>query len=248
MKKENIKKVVKESYGKIAESNGCCCSCSCNSMGSEDIAKTLGYSEHEIKAVPDANLGLGCGNPTALDEIKEGMAVLDLGSGAGFDCFLASKKVGAKGKVIGVDMTEKMIAKARENAKKYGYNNVEFRLGDIEELPVRDNSVDIIISNCVINLAPDKPKVFSEAYRALKEGGKLIVSDIVLLKELSQKDMEDEGLIAGCVGGAVLKDKYIGMIKKAGFEIKAISEDTDISKRQYNLLPVESLKLVAYRK
>lgn len=248
MKKENIKKIVKESYEKMAESNGCCCSCGCNPKGSEEIAKTLGYSEQEINVVPDANLGLGCGNPTVLDKINEGMTVLDLGSGAGFDCFLASKKVGMKGKVIGVDMTEKMIKKAKENAKKYGYNNVEFRLGDIEELPVEDNSVDIIISNCVINLAPDKPKVFSEACRVLKESGKLVVSDIVLLKELSQKDMKDEELIAGCVGGAVLKDEYIEMIKKAGFEIKEITEDTDISKRQYNQLPVESLKLVAYKK
>jgi len=246
MKKENIKKIVKESYGKIAD-NECGCSCGCNGKDKETIAKSLGYSDKEINAVPEANLGLGCGNPTALGEIKEGMTVLDLGSGAGFDCFLAAKKVGKSGKVIGVDMTEKMIKKAKENAKKYDFNNVEFRLGDIEELPVDDNSVDVIISNCVINLAPEKSKVFSEAYRVLKKGGKLLVSDIVLLRELSQKDKEDEGLIAGCVGGAVLRDEYLDMIKKAGFEIKVMSEDTDISERQYDGLPLESLKVAAYK-
>ncbi len=248
MEKENIKRIVKESYGKIAETGGCSCGCNCNSMDNEEISKTLGYSEQEIKSVPDANLGLGCGNPTALGEISEGMTVLDLGSGAGFDCFLAAKKVGKSGKVIGVDMTENMIKKARENAKKYGYDNVEFRLGDIEELPIDNASVDIIISNCVINLAPDKSKVFGEAFRVLKKDGKLFVSDMVLLRELSQDDKEDESLIAGCVGGAVLRDEYIRLVKKAGFEVSTISEDTDISKRQYEELPVESLKLVALKK
>ena len=171
MKKHEIKRIVKESYGKIADS-GCCCSCACGGMDKEQIAKSLGYSEHEIRSIPEANLGLGCGNPTALGEIAESMAVLDLGSGAGIDCFLAAKKVGRKGKVIGVDMTEKMIRKARLNAKKYGFSNVEFRLGDIEALPVEDKSVDVIISNCVINLSPDKQKVFDEAYRVLKKEGK----------------------------------------------------------------------------
>lgn len=247
MKKENIKKIVKENYGKIAET-GCGCSCGCNNMNNEQIAKSLGYSEQEIKATPQANLGLGCGNPAALGEIKEGMTVLDLGSGAGFDCFLAAKKVGKTGKVIGVDMTEKMIKKARENTKKYGFNNVEFRLGDIEDLPVENNSVDIIISNCVINLAPDKAKVFSEAFRVLKKGGKLLVSDMVLLKELSKMDKKDEKLIAGCVGGAVLKQEYLKLIKDAGLNAKVLSEDREISDRQYSGLPVESLKLAAYKK
>lgn len=246
MKKSNIKKIVKESYGKIAES-GCSCSCGCNDMSNEEIAKSLGYSEQEIKAVPSANLGLGCGNPTALGELKEGMTVLDLGSGAGFDCFLAAKKVGKSGKVIGVDMTGNMIKKAKENAKKYGFNNVEFRLGDIEELPIEDNSVDVIISNCVINLAPDKSKVFKEAYRVLKKGGKLLVSDIVLLKELSKIEKQDEQLIAGCVGGAVLKKDYLKLIEKAGFQIKATSEDKEISERQYAGIPLESLKVAAYK-
>lgn len=248
MKKGEIKKIVKESYGKIAET-GCGCSCSCNNkMNNEQIAKSLGYSEQEIKAVPDANLGLGCGNPTALGEIKEGMVVLDLGSGAGFDCFLAARKVGRSGKVIGVDMTEKMIKKANENAKKYGFSdNVEFLLGEIEKLPVADGSVDVIISNCVINLSPDKQKVFEEAYRVLKTGGKLLVSDIVLLKELSDADRNDKTLIAGCVGGAVLKDKYLKLIEGAGFTVKAISEDKGISRKQYDGFPLESLRIVAYK-
>jgi ubiquinone/menaquinone biosynthesis C-methylase UbiE len=248
MKKENIKRIVKENYGKIAET-GCSCSCGCNSnnMNNEQISKSLGYSERDIKAVPEANLGLGCGNPTALGEIKKGMIVLDLGSGAGFDCFLAANKVGKTGRVIGVDMTEEMINKARENAKKYGFGNVEFRLGDIEELPVDDNSVDVIISNCVINLAPDKSKVFNEAYRVLKKGGKMFVSDIVLLKELSEMDRKDEKLIAGCVGGAVLRKEYIKLIKNAGFLIKILSEDKGISKRQYSDIPLESLKIAAYK-
>ncbi|MFH0978016.1 MAG: arsenite methyltransferase [Candidatus Woesearchaeota archaeon] len=247
MKHEDIKKAVRKSYSKIADT-GCGCSCGCNNMDNEQIAKSLGYSEQDIKAVPEANLGLGCGNPTALGEIKEGMVVLDLGSGAGFDCFLAAKKVGKKGKVIGVDMTEKMIKKARENAKKYGLNNVEFRLGDIEELPVDDNSIDIIISNCVINLSPDKAKVFGEAFRVLRKGGKLLVSDMVLLKELSEMDKNDEKLITRCVGVAILKNQYLKLIKDAGLNVKILSEDKEISDRQYSGLPVESLKLTAYKK
>ncbi len=248
MKKGEIKKIVKESYGKIAETGCGCSTCGCGKkMDNEQIAKSLGYSEQEIAAVPDANLGLGCGNPTALGEIKEGMVVLDLGSGAGFDCFLAARKVGRTGKVIGVDMTGKMITKAGENAKKYGFSNVEFRLGEIEKLPVEDDSVDVIISNCVINLSPDKQKVFSEAYRVLKTGGKLLVSDIVLLKELSKADRNDKTLIAGCVGGAVLKDEYLKLIEGAGFTVKALSEDKGISKKQYDGFPLESLRIVAHK-
>lgn len=247
VKKETIKKIVKKSYEKIAET-GCGCSCGCNNMDNEQIAKTIGYSKHEIKAVPDANIGLGCGNPTALGEIKEGMTVLDLGSGAGFDCFLAAKKVGNTGKVIGIDITKNMISKARENAKKYGFKNVEFRLGEIEQLQVEDNSVDVVISNCVINLSPDKSQVFMEAYRVLRKGGRMFVSDMVLLKELSEIHKNDKDLIASCVGGAILKKQYSELIKKAGFEVKIISEDKEIGERQYTGLPVESLKLVAHKK
>ena len=247
MKKEEVKKIVKEGYGKIAETGGCCSSCNCNQTTNEEIAKSIGYSHDETQTAPEANLGLGCGNPTAIAEIKKGAIVLDLGSGAGFDCFLAAEKVGETGKIIGVDMTEQMIRKAKENARKYGYKNVEFRLGDIEELPVDDNSVDIVISNCVINLAPDKPKVFKEAYRVLKLGGKLLVSDIVLLKRLSKLHKSDKKLLVGCVSGAVLKKDYLRMVEESGFKVTVKSEDKDISKRQYGGLPVESIKVEAQK-
>ena len=247
MEKHEIKKIVKESYGRIAET-GCGCSCGCGTMDNERIARSLGYSEYDAKALPDANLGLGCGNPTAMGEIKAGMVVLDLGSGAGFDCFLAAKKVGKNGKVIGVDMTGEMVAKAKKNAKNYGFRNVEFRMGEIEELPVEDNSVDVIISNCVINLSPDKPRVFDEAYRVLKKNGKMFVSDIVLLKALPEASRKDRKLIAGCVGGAVLRNSYIHLIVDAGFTVKILSEDKGISKRQYGGLPLESLRIAAYKR
>jgi arsenite methyltransferase len=163
------------------------------------------------------------------------------------DSFIVARKIGNKGKVIGVDMTKKMINKSRENAKKYGFKNVEFRLGDIEELPVEDNSIDIVMSNCVINLAPNKSKVFNEAYRVLKKGGKLLVSDMVLLKELSETDRKNEELITGCVGGAILKKEYLKLVEKSGFKIQILSEDKKISKRQYEGFPVESLKITAIK-
>ncbi|MFH1236884.1 MAG: arsenite methyltransferase [Candidatus Aenigmatarchaeota archaeon] len=245
MQKKEIKKIVRKSYGKIAESG---CSCGCGQMNSRQLSKQLGYSEKETNLVPEANLGLGCGNPTAIGEIRKGMTVLDLGSGAGFDCFLAAGKVGKSGRVIGVDMTEQMIAKARKNAKKYGFSNVEFRLGDIEKLPVENESVDVIISNCVINLAPDKRKVFGEAHRVLRKDGMIYVSDIVLLQPLSASQKDDEKLIAGCVGGAILKEKYLKIVMNAGFEIRMLSDDKKISKLQYNNIPVESLKIAAVKK
>jgi arsenite methyltransferase len=175
--------------------------------------------------VPEgANLGLGCGNPVALATLKKGETVLDLGSGAGFDAFLSANRVGKTGRVIGVDMTPEMMETACENAKKGGYKNVEFRLGDIESLPVDDNSIDVIISNCVINLSPDKPKVFKEAFRALKPGGRLMVSDIVLLKELPASLKESAEAYVGCVAGASKKDEYLKMIKDAGFKsVKAVN-------------------------
>ncbi|MFH1054920.1 MAG: arsenite methyltransferase [Candidatus Altiarchaeota archaeon] len=247
MKKEDVKKIVKEGYGKIAETGGCCSSCDCNQTTNKEIAKSIGYSDEETQTAPDANLGLGCGNPTAIATITKGSTVLDLGSGAGFDCFLAAKKVGKTGKVIGVDMTEEMVEKAKENAKKYRYNNVEFRLGDIEALPVEDNSVDFIISNCVINLAPDKSKVFKEAYRVLRKGGKLLVSDIVLLKKLTQEQKDDYTLLVSCVSGAVIKEDYLKMIEDAGFHAEVKSEDKDISARQYGGLPIESIKVEAVK-
>jgi len=243
MKEQEIKKAVKEGYKKIARGGGSR-SCGCG-VSNEKISKDIGYSDKEIKNVPEANLGLGCGNPVALSKIKSGDIVLDLGSGAGFDAFLAAKRVGEKGKVIGVDMTEEMIERARINAKKYNYTNVEFKLGDIENLPIEDNSIDIVISNCVINLAPDKDKVFREAFRVLKKDGKMFVSDIVLLGELTEKQKSDEGLLTGCVAGALQKEEYLKKIKNAGFKVKVLGEDTGISKRQYEGIALESLKIEA---
>ena len=187
----------------------------------------MGYSEAEMAAAPEgANLGLGCGNPTALASLKSGEVVLDLGSGAGFDCFLAAKKVGATGRVIGVDMTPEMIEKARKNAEKAGVANVEFRLGEIENLPVADNSVDVVISNCVINLAPDKKRVFAEAFRVLRPGGRLMVSDIVLLAELPQVIMDSVAAHVGCLAGASRKQDYLGAVEVAGFrDVQVVGED-----------------------
>lgn len=242
------KEVIKKKYQEIAVLGGSCCSVSscCGDSSPVDLSKSLGYSESDVQAVPDANLGLGCGNPTAFAELKPGNVVLDLGSGGGFDCFLAAQKVGSSGKVIGVDMTPEMVEKAQANARKYGYLNVEFRHGDIEDLPVEDSSVDVIISNCVINLAPDKEKVFREAFRVLKPQGKVFISDMVLLEDLPEELKNDSGLLAGCIAGAVLKEEYLRLLKKAGFSAEILNEDLDISKRQYGDLPVESLKLKAW--
>jgi arsenite methyltransferase len=252
LKDEDVKKTVKQAYAKIAaESEACssCCSCGCGDQNAaQEISKSIGYSDEELNVVPEANLGLGCGNPTAVGNMKEGDVVLDLGSGAGFDCFLAAKKVGSLGRVIGVDMTEEMVNKAKSLAAKYGYTNVEFRLGDIENLPVENESIDIIISNCVINLAPDKSKVFNEAYRVLRNGGRMYVSDIVLLKELSDEQKKNVELLSGCVAGALLKDDYLRKIEMAGFEVKILSEDKEISERQYQGIVLESLKLAATKR
>lgn len=240
MNDNDVKKIVKEGYGRIAKDSGSCCS---YSLPAKDISKMIGYSDEEMSLVPEANMGLGCGNPTGLGKIKKGDTVLDLGSGAGFDVFLAAKKTGKGGKVIGVDMTEEMIRKSRELAKKYGYNNVEFRLGDIEKLPVDDNTADVVISNCVINLVPDKSKVFRNAYRVLKPKGSMFISDIVLLSPLTEKQKNDKKLLCGCVSGAMLKDDYLKIISDAGFEIKILEEDKEISKAQYRGVNLESLKL-----
>lgn len=222
MQDEAIRKRVREGYGAIAKAESSCCgptkSCCSGPSLAEQVSKSIGYSDEEIEGVPDgANLGLGCGNPVALASLKEGEVVLDLGSGAGFDCFLAASKVGRSGKVIGIDMTAEMLEKARENARKGDYQNVEFRLGEIEHIPVGDNSVDAIISNCVINLSPDKAAVFSEAFRVLKPGGRLMVSDIVLEGELPDVVRESAAAYVGCISGAVLKEDYLSLIRHAGF-------------------------------
>ncbi|OGY94900.1 MAG: arsenite S-adenosylmethyltransferase [Candidatus Komeilibacteria bacterium RIFOXYC1_FULL_37_11] len=243
MEADKIKQVVQKSYANIATKPSGGCKCSCSSDNSEAISKSIGYSDEQIAVAPEANLGLGCGNPTAISKIKVGETVLDLGCGAGFDAFLAAKKVGDTGKVIGVDMTQEMIDKAKVLAEKYNYKNVGFKWGEIENLPIADNSIDVVISNCVINLAPDKLKVFKEAYRVLKTGGKMYVSDIVLLKDLSKEQRNNEDLIASCVGGALLKDDYIDKVKQAGLTVNILSENKDISKKQYQGLPLESLSL-----
>lgn len=232
MKKEEVKTIVRLGYAQVAKGGSSCCgpqSTGCCGVNvSKEISKGIGYSEAEIDSVPDgANLGLGCGNPVAMASLKEGEVVLDLGSGAGFDCFLASGRVGKDGRVIGVDMTPEMLEKARENAARGGYQNVEFRLGEIENLPVGDNQVDIIISNCVINLSPDKEQVFREAYRVLKSGGRLMVSDIVLLEKLPGAIQQSVAAYIGCLAGAALKDQYLGAIRQAGFkEVRVIDESS----------------------
>lgn len=228
MKDQELKNAVREGYAQVAKQAGSCCSSSCcGTAKPEEIGKKIGYTEREMQAVPSgSNLGLGCGNPTALASIKENETVLDLGSGAGFDCFLASNLVGPNGKVIGVDMTAEMVQRARDNALKGGYKNVEFRLGEIEALPVEDNTIDIIISNCVINLVPNKEKAFSEAFRVLKAGGRLMVSDIVLLKKLPDFVKESIEAYVGCVAGASMKDRYLDAIKSAGFENVAVIEES----------------------
>ena len=231
MKKEEIKEAVKRNYSKIAKQGSSCCApgspCCGSTLPAQDISRKIGYSDEELQAVPEgANLGLGCGNPVALASIKEGEIVLDLGSGAGFDCFLAAGKVGNHGRVIGVDMTPEMIAKARENATKGGYSNVEFRLGEIENLPVEDSLADLVISNCVINLSPDKERVFAEAYRALKPGGRLMVSDIVLLRPLPSPILNSVEAYVGCIAGAAMKTDYIEAIRAAGFQDVAASDET----------------------
>ncbi|MDD4308601.1 MAG: arsenite methyltransferase [Thermoplasmata archaeon] len=247
MNDEEITLAVKKHYSAVAKkSTSCCTSCGC-SQTPEEISKMIGYSDEELANVPEANLGLGCGNPLALGEIRPGDTVVDLGSGAGLDCFLAAKKVGPSGKVIGVDMTDEMLEKARANAKTHGFTNVEFRKGYIQQLPVDDGTVDVIISNCVINLAPDKKAVFRDAFRVLKQGGRMFISDIVLLAELSPEQRKDPELIAGCVGGALLRDDYLDALKDAGFAVAVLDEDREIGKLQYGGLPVASLKLAARR-
>lgn len=230
MKEVEIKKAVRENYARVAQREASCCApaSSGTSRGNlaQTVSKAIGYTDEELKSVPEgSNLGLGCGNPIALASLVEGETVLDLGSGAGFDCFLAANKVGKKGKVIGVDMTPEMIEKARENAEKGNYENVEFRLGEMENIPAADNSVDVVISNCVINLSPDKKRVFGETFRILKPGGRLMVSDIVLGKELPDSIKNSVLAYVGCISGAWLREEYLEAIREAGFaEVKTVAE------------------------
>lgn len=225
-KKEEIRETIRKNYAEVAlrgtDGGGCCCSsgCCCSDT-TTDISETsmrIGYTEDDINNVPlKANMGLGCGNPIAIASIQEGNTVLDLGSGGGFDCFLARRQVGDTGYVIGVDMTPEMVKLARENAEKSGVTNVEFRLGEIEHLPVADASIDIIISNCVINLSPEKEKVFHEAYRVLKYGGRLSISDIIATAELPDQIKQDLSMMAGCIAGAEYIDHIRMLLQEAGF-------------------------------
>jgi SAM-dependent methyltransferase len=248
--KEIIRQVVRERYGKIANAgsvvsgispSGSCCGetgieagknsasscCGGSDVTSEQMSALMGYSKKDLVSVPEgANMGLGCGNPVAVASLKTGETVVDLGSGGGFDCFLAAKQVGETGKVIGVDMTPDMLSKARENAEKMQAKNVEFRLGEIEHLPVADNSTDIIMSNCVINLSPDKQKVYRDTFRILKPGGRLAISDIVAIAPLPVEIQKNLALVSACVGGAATIDDTVDMLKEAGFEdIKITPKD-----------------------
>ncbi len=223
--KEKIRKAVRDNYSKVAlkgSSGGCCsggCSCGGSSPDIKESSLRIGYTNDEISGVPtDSNMGLGCGNPIAIASLEEGEIVLDLGSGGGFDCFLASRKVGETGLVIGVDMTPDMISLARKNAEEDGYKNVEFRLGEIEHLPVANDSVDVIISNCVINLSPDKEQVFKETYRVLKPGGRLSISDVVATAELPEDIKVDLKLLAGCIAGAEYVENIRRILEEAGFK------------------------------
>ncbi len=222
--KDDIRKRVRERYAGVATGtqSGCGCTPSCCSpkapAAKEQSAK-LGYSETELDAVPaGADMGLGCGNPQAIAGLKKGEVVLDLGAGGGFDCFLAVRQVGARGRVIGVDMTPEMVAKARENARNGGFRNVDFRLGEIEHLPVADASVDVILSNCVINLSPDKEQVYREAFRVLKPGGRLAISDVVAVKPVPKAVREDFDKHSGCVAGALQVRKLEGILQAVGFQ------------------------------
>jgi arsenite methyltransferase len=238
MKAEDLKLIVKKKYGEIAQqsnqpSSSCCGTSSCCSgvdytVFSQSYKNQRGYN-------PDADMNLGCGIPTEYANIKEGDTVIDLGSGAGNDCFVARALVGDSGKVIGVDMTEAMIRKARTNTEKLGFNNIEFRLGDIENMPVSENQADVVISNCVLNLVPDKEKAFSEIFRILKPGGHLSVSDVVLRGALHEKIQQAAEMYAGCVSGAIDIDLYLDIIKKSGLVNIKVQKDKMI------IIPDETL-------
>jgi SAM-dependent methyltransferase len=223
---ERIREEIKKRYGKIAASGDPCCGPTVPCCGTKPASTSLGYGKKDLERIPPgSDLGLGCGNPLALASLEEGEVVVDLGSGAGLDAFLAAERVGEKGRVIGVDMTPEMISRARRLAEEGGYTNVEFRLGEIENLPVPDGSADVVISNCVINLSTDKRRVFREAFRVLKPGGRIHLSDVVLYRELPPGMRDDMDLYASCIAGASLLDEYLEMMAKAGFvDIRVVEE------------------------
>ncbi len=219
---EEVREIVRDAYADVARQGGrsgpAASCCGTPDVNPDERSRRFGYSVDELEAAPEgANLGLGCGNPAAIAALKPGETVLDLGSGAGFDCFLAAHAVGGTGRVIGVDMTPEMLAKARQNARKAGFTNVEFRHGEIERLPVADGTVDVIISNCVLNLSPDKPAVLREAYRVLAPGGRLTVSDVVATEPMPESMRGDDELICGCIGGAATVTDLERWLAEAGF-------------------------------
>jgi len=254
---KEIKEAVKERYTAIAESKSCGCGCGCGSEESgccgggdpRQAAELIGYNVEELEDIPEeAMLGLGCGSPVAHVGLKPGETVLDLGSGGGIDVFLAAKKVGAKGRVIGVDMNETMIKRAGEAAEEYGFENVEFRLGEIEELPVEDGTIDAIISNCVINLSPDKPRVFREAHRVLKPGGRITVSDIVTEGGIPEEIRRDLDSWASCVAGALPQEEYLKHIEAAGFNKSKILVESTYDTSEYDIgFKVKSVTVEAYK-
>ncbi|MDH7570628.1 MAG: arsenite methyltransferase, partial [Armatimonadota bacterium] len=230
MSPEKVKELVRKAYGRIGAGVQSGCGCCGNAAGAQNAATALGYGAEDLAGVPQgANLGLGCGNPIAIAGLQPGETVLDLGSGGGFDAFLAARRVGLAGKVIGVDMTPEMIQRARDNAQRGGYVNVEFRQGEIEALPIADASIDVVLSNCVLNLVPDKARAFAEIARVLKPGGRMMVSDVVLARPLPPWLREQPGAYVGCVSGAVLKEEYLRLIGQAGLEQVTVLEERDAS-------------------
>ncbi len=242
---ETIRRAVRDNYGKIAKRDTTATDmiapescCSKPETGLEQLSTAIGYSQEDLSAIPDgANLGLGCGNPVALGAIKPGETVIDLGCGAGFDSFLAAKKAGREGRVIGIDMTPAMVSKARRNAEKMKSDNVDFRLGEIEDLPVADNTADVIISNCVINLSPEKGKVFREAYRVLKPGGRIAISDMLAAAALPEDVKNDLSLFSACISGAATVEKTTALLEEAGFENIKIDVREESKKRIDEFLP-----------
>ncbi len=227
---EALREQVRSRYGDIARREGAsCCGGECGTARTDaDYAEKLGYSKDDVRTVPaGADMGLGCGNPHAIASLRMGETVLDLGSGGGLDCFLAARQVGPGGRVIGVDMTPDMVSKARRAAREAAYSNVEFRLGEIEHLPVADESVDVILSNCVVNLSPDKQSVFNDAYRVLRSGGRLAISDVVAVRPLPASMRNDSGVLCGCVGGAALVADIEQMLRDAGFSEVKVEVKTD---------------------